>query len=134
MLSFSRAIVVSRASRVVAINLMILRTYSRRKDEDTQPPVSGGKKGRPVAGCPCPFLVAALARDFSRPGLADHRDADLPRVGHVGFDFARDLARQHRGLLVGDLTGFDNHAHLAAGLDREAFFDSPKRLGNLLEV
>src|SRR6516164_3151593 len=135
MLSFSRAIVVSRASRVVANNLMILRLYSLRKDEDTQPLVPCRERmgHTPVRDAPLLF-VAALARYFSRPGLADHRDANLPGIGHVGFDLARDLPRKHRGLLVGDLTGLDDHAHLAAGLDCEAFLDSAKRPGDLLQV
>ncbi len=80
------------------------------------------------------LLHRRLSRNFGRTCLAYHGDAYLARVGHVGFDLARYLAREHRRIFVGDLVRFHHHAHLASCLYGEAFVHALERLRDRLEV
>src|SRR5882757_8225262 len=63
------------------------------------------------------YFVSSLSRlslrQFGRPRLANDRHPNLPGIGHVGFDFARNVACKHGRVLVGNLVGLDDHTHLA---------------------
>ena len=66
--------------------------------------------------------------------LADDGDLDLSWVSHLVLDFLRDFGREvFRGLVV-DLVGADNHAQLAARLDRIGFDHAWIRHRQLLQV
>src|ERR1035437_2898246 len=98
---------------------------------------AGGKARRPDRGRavgPPGGIAQLFFRELGRARLANDDDPNLPGIGHVGFDFARHVARQHRGFLVRDLGGLDDHAHLAPGLHGEAFFDALERLRNRFEI
>src|SRR4029079_2116060 len=93
--------------------------------------------GRPPAGRACRSgrrRRAASPGELYGAGFSDHRDLDLARVGELGLEAARDVARQPDRLLVGDLLGVDDDADLAAGLDRERLLHALEARRDLLEL
>src|SRR5450755_3948620 len=72
-------------------------------------------------------------REFGRPRLTYHGDADLPGVGELFFDLLGDVARDDLGLNVVDLVRQHHHPHLAASLHSKDFLDSLVRGGDLLK-
>src|SRR5262249_19095728 len=62
--------------------------------------------------------VGDVARDVDGAALADDRDLHLARIFELVLDLACDLVRQKDGAVVVHLTRLDDHADLAAGLQR----------------
>ena len=68
--------------------------------------------------------VEAVRGDVRRAALADDRHLDLARVLELVLDLARDLVREQDRRVVVDLLRLDDHADLAAGLQRVDLLDA----------
>ena len=77
--------------------------------------------------------TAESAGEFGGPGLADHGDADLARVGELLLDLLGDVAGDHLGLDVVDPVGLDHDPDLAAGLHGEDLLHAFVAAGDLLQ-
>src|SRR5262249_60396970 len=86
------------------------------------------------ASRPCRWRAAESAGEFRGPGLADHGDADLPRVGELLLDLLGDVAGDHLGLDVVDPVRLDHHPDLPAGLHREDLLHAFVPAGDLLQA
>src|SRR5262245_15683781 len=73
-------------------------------------------------------------RDLAGPRLPDHRDFDLPRIGHLLLDPSRHVARQHGRLVVGNRPRIDDDADLAARLHGVGPLDAAEGVADALEV
>src|SRR3954453_5088380 len=78
-------------------------------------------------------VTGRVPRDVDGAALADHSHLDLPRVVELVFDLAGDLVRQKHCAVVVDLAGMDDHADLAAGLERIPLLDAGPPRRQLLE-
>src|SRR5215831_4175098 len=87
-----------------------------------RPLASGGRLVRP-----------ALLRELDRAGLPDHGHLDLAGVLELILDLARDLVREQDGTVVVDLLRLDDHADLAARLERVDLLHPVVPRGDLLE-
>src|SRR5215211_1636722 len=79
-------------------------------------------------------MAGRSARVRRRPALADHGNPDPARVVHLLLDRLRDFVRDHRRLVVVDLTRIDDHPDLAPGPHREDPLDATVARRDLLEV
>src|SRR6185437_10706930 len=79
-------------------------------------------------------LLIVSPGEFDRTRLAEHGDLDLAGVGQLPLDRAGDVAADlGRGRVV-ELLAVDDHADLAARLDRIGLLDAGEAQGQRLEL
>ena len=71
--------------------------------------------------------------ELARARLADDRHLDLTGILERVLDLGGDFAGQERGHVVADFAGLHHHAHITAGLHREAALDTGATHGDLFE-
>src|SRR5580693_7609119 len=74
------------------------------------------------------------SREFDRTGLSQHGDLDLAGVGQLPLDRTGDVPADLGGCRVVELLAVDDHADLAAGLDRVGLLDAGEAKGERLEL
>src|SRR4029450_10997479 len=92
------------------------------------------RPGLPTTSPIARILTFMLPRVLDETALSHHGDPDLAGVRQLLLDLLGDVARQRDGLRVADLVAVDEHADLAAGLDRVDAGDAGLGAGERLEL
>src|SRR5213594_355051 len=74
-----------------------------------------------------------LSGVIHRADLPNDGDLDLPWIGHLILDLARNFSGHERCVFIGDGVMLDDDPYLSAGLNGIGFFHSLKRVGDALK-